>query len=652
MTSAADGERNPIMYKRTLTIDAARPGQNLEALTVGLYSTLLLIIRKVPEAAASVAFTLTRSDDPSAGVEFPAVDEGDGNWSVRVRSAYFTELGPRHYEVSMQDGTGADFWNGSGILTVEESAISTAPADVGPTGPTGATGEQGNPGVWVGDEEPTDPAYDVWVDTDGDPNGLIGPTGPTGERGETGPTGPIGATGDIGPTGPTGEQGPAGEVGPTGDVGPTGPQGIQGEGVTATMQRVVGGVQITVTSAAGSQSETIYDGANGAQGATGEVGATGPTGSRGETGETGATGATGETGPTGETGATGPTGAQGERGETGATGPTGASGAAGATGPTGAAGATGEPGGTPTIEATQTSSGVSLTITNAGGQSETFEISNGADGAVGPTGESGAVGPTGPQGETGAQGATGETGAQGATGPQGAVGPTGPRGFDGLQGPQGVQGDIGPTGPTGGTGPTGATGPTGGSPTIGVQRTSSGVQITVTNPDGSTDTKVLNDGAQGAVGPTGDIGPQGETGETGPTGGTGPMGPTGTIGPTGPTGSQGENGNASYPLVDFDAAASIQAQNGAVNKVTTSGSSLSIAVPAVPSGGLMRDFIVSVTGGSMTATVSVTGATTLMSDDPDIFTLGVESGKTALFLISEIASGVFAVARKDIEALA
>ena len=201
------------MFNRAITIDAARPGMTLDELRMGQYSTLLLVMKKVPDAAKSVTFILDAQGDSDEGAEFPAERIGDGVWQVLVRSAYFTEVGSRHYEVRMLDGNGSSFWDGHGIVTVIATATSVAPADIGPTGATGPTG---NPGVYVGDEEPTDPEIEVWVDTNGDPNGLVGPTGATGAQGATGEVGPTGEQGEVGPTGATGE---TGATGPTGERG-------------------------------------------------------------------------------------------------------------------------------------------------------------------------------------------------------------------------------------------------------------------------------------------------------------------------------------------------------------------------------------------------------------------------------------------------
>ena len=70
-------------------------------------------------------------------------------------------------------------------------------------------------------------------------------------------------------------------------------------------------------------------------------------------------------------------------------------------------------------------------------RSARYDLTIGAQGPIGPTGEPGPIGPTGAQGEIGPQG------------PQGVPGPQGPQGIPGAQGASGPQGPPGPTGPTG-----------------------------------------------------------------------------------------------------------------------------------------------------------------------------------------------------------
>ena len=130
----------------------------------------------------------------------------------------------------------------------------------------------------------------------------------------------------------------------------------------------------------------------------------------------------------------------------------------------------------------------------------------------------------------------------GATGPTGPTGPTGAKGEDGAKGEKGDKGDVGPIGPTG------AKGEDGYSPSIYLQDTVGGVQVVVTNQEG-TKTVTLHDGKQGDTGPTGErgiegpTGPIGATGATGPKGDTGPTGERGSEGVAGPTGPMGQKGD-------------------------------------------------------------------------------------------------------------
>ena len=90
-------------------------------------------------------------------------------------------------------------------------------------------------------------------------------------------------------------------------------------------------------------------------------------------------GADGDTGPQGPKGDTGDTGPQGPKGDTGATGPQGPKGDTGDTGPQGPKGDPGASGFSPTIEATETTDGVTITISNRSGRTHT-KVKNGEDG--------------------------------------------------------------------------------------------------------------------------------------------------------------------------------------------------------------------------------------------------------------------------------
>ena len=102
----------------------------------------------------------------------------------------------------------------------------------------GPAGPQGEPGVYVGDTEPTDPTVTVWVDTDGDPDPEIAAITATVDS-ETGIpsvdvtlSGPANSReiafafhnlkGNTGATGQQGQQGIQGEAGPAGVGVPTG----------------------------------------------------------------------------------------------------------------------------------------------------------------------------------------------------------------------------------------------------------------------------------------------------------------------------------------------------------------------------------------------------------------------------------------------
>ena len=92
---------------------------------------------------------------------------------------------------------------------------------------------------------------------------------------------------------------------------------VEGVSPTVSIERVDGGIRITITDRNGAHSAVLYDGETGATGATGPRGDTGATGPKGETGQQGATGPQGPQGPQGPTGATGATGAQGPQGQQG-----------------------------------------------------------------------------------------------------------------------------------------------------------------------------------------------------------------------------------------------------------------------------------------------------------------------------------------------
>ena len=299
-----------------------------------------------------------------------------------------------------------------------------------------------------------------------------------------------------------------------------------------------------------------------------------------------------EQGPQGLTGPQGPIGPQGPKGDKGDKGEQGEQGVQGETGngistivqtgtsglvdtytiyytdgddstftvTNGQDGTDGQDGFSPTATVTQTTTGATLTVTDANGTT-TADILNGTDGvdgqaatisvgtvSTGAAGTSASVINSGtntaavfdfviPKGDKGDTGSTGATGPQGPQGIQGETGPQGPQGLQGEQGIQGIPGvaatiDVGtvatgaegtnviitnsgtsqdaifdftiPRGNTGATGPQGPTGPTG--PTgNGIQSISListvGLQKTyrITYTNGSYYDYIVTDGAAGAT---------------------------------------------------------------------------------------------------------------------------------------------------------
>lgn len=126
------------------------------------------------------------------------------------------------------------------------------------------------------------------------------------------------------------------------------------------------------------------------------------------------------------------------------------------------------------------------------------------------------------------------------------------------QGPEGPAGPEGPHGPEGPEGPQGIPGADGFSPTVAIETTETGTQVTITDLEGDKTFEVLNgkDGQDGEQGPQGETGPQGPPGIQGPqgpkgdTGDTGPKGDTGDTGPQGPAGPQGDSGPQGQPGAD------------------------------------------------------------------------------------------------------
>jgi len=152
-------------------------------------------------------------------------------------------------------------------------------------------------------------------------------------------------------------------------------------------------------------------------------------GSKGDTGATGPQGIGGEKGDTGDIGPTGPQGLQGPTGDTGPQGPRGN------TGPEGSTGAS--------VEGESVDVGDSH-CPNGGTKfyvgSQTLYACNGEPGSTGLQGIQGPLGETGPQGTNGDRG---DTGPQGIEGPRGDTGPQGPKGdTGGIDSTQAVGGDL------------------------------------------------------------------------------------------------------------------------------------------------------------------------------------------------------------------
>lgn len=168
------------------------------------------------------------------------------------------------------------------------------------------------------------------------------------------------------------------------------------------------------------------------------------------------------------------------------------------------------------------------------------EVSQGPEGPAGPEGPHGPEGPEGPQGIPGADGfsptvaiETTETGTQVTI-----TDLEGDKTFEVLNGKDGQDGEQGPQGEPG------ADGKDGYSPTVATQAISNGTRITITDANGEKTFDVLNGavGPQGPQGEQGETGPQGEQGPKGDTGATGPQGEQGIQGPQGPKGDTGDTG--------------------------------------------------------------------------------------------------------------
>ena len=135
----------------------------------------------------------------------------------------------------------------------------------------------------------------------------------------------------------------------------------------------------------------------------------------------------------------------------------------------------------------------------------------------------------------------------------------------------------------------------------------------------------------------------------------GPRGDKGDKGDKGNDGTDGTNGldgDSSYGVNAIGSTASATLQNGKVNTLTCSDASLALTLPAAPESGKMRDLVVYITGREAgSTTISVSGYTTLVTDDAQCLTDGIAKSAKVMLIFSEVSSGVFAVARKDLASL-
>lgn len=206
--------------------------------------------------------------------------------------------------------------------------------------------------------------------SDGIPTFLAekGDKGDKGDTGEPGPQGPQGIQGERGPQGPQGETGPQG---PQGEQGPQGPAGEDGAGIEiAGTVATYANLPTNLTPADEGKGYYVEDEGrlyiwNGTMfPADGDgVHIQGPQGPQGIQGPQGLPGATGPQGPQGDTGPQGPVGPQGIQGVQGETGPQGPQ---------------GNDGFSPTATVTQTSTGATISITDAQGTT-TATVNNGQD---------------------------------------------------------------------------------------------------------------------------------------------------------------------------------------------------------------------------------------------------------------------------------
>ena len=149
-------------------------------------------------------------------------------------------------------------------------------------------------------------------------------------------------------------------------------------------------------------------------------------------------------------------------------------------GDTGEKGDKGDTGDSPTISATRLADGVSITINNPDGTTQTVTVSDGAKGDKGDDGD------TGPAGQDGTVSFDELTPAQ----IEQITGPAGPKGDPFVYSDFTAAQLEALRGPTGAAGPAGADGEDGVSPTASVSKTGSTTTLTVTDRDGTTTARI------------------------------------------------------------------------------------------------------------------------------------------------------------------
>jgi len=181
-------------------------------------------------------------------------------------------------------------------------------------------------------------------------------------------------------------------------------------------------------------------------------------------------------------------------------------------------------------------------------------------------------------------------------------------------------------------------------PSITMSKSGGTLTITVKSMAG-TFTETVSDGATGAQGL------QGPQGEQGPQGIQGIPGNDGADGTNGANGEDGLDGDATYQVNAIGSTASATLQNAKVNTLTCSGASLALTLPSATGDGHMRDLVVYITGRAGGATTLSVSGGTLVSDDYACISDGIPKNAKVMLMFSEISSGTFAVARKDLESL-